>query len=33
MDFTPYTFYKPTMGQKYVDNRPHNEFITPTSFI
>ena len=30
---TPYTFYKPTLGPKYVGNRPYNEFITPTTFI
>ena len=30
---TPYTFYKPTLGPKYVSNRPCNEFITPTTFI
>ena len=30
---TPYTFYKPTLGPKYVSNRPYNEFITPTTFI
>ena len=28
---TPYTFYKPTLGPKYVSNIPYNEFITPTS--
>ena len=27
------TFYKPTLGPKYVSNRPYNEFITPTTFI
>ena len=27
---SPYTFYKPTLGPKYVSNRPYNEFITPT---
>ena len=32
-DRTPYTFYKPTLGPKYVSNRPYNEFITPTTFI
>ena len=26
-------FYKPTLGPKYVSNRPYNEFITPTIFI
>ena len=26
---TPYTFYKPTLVPKYVNNRPYNEFITP----
>ena len=26
---TPYTFYKPTLGPKYVRHRPYNEFITP----
>ena len=30
---TPYTFYKLTLGPKYVRNRPYNEFITPTTFI
>ena len=30
---TPYTFYKPTLGPKYVSNIPNNEFITPTTFI
>ena len=30
---TPYTFYKPTSGPKYVRNRPYNEFITSTTFI
>ena len=30
---TPYTFYKPSLGPKYVSNRPYNEFITPTTFI
>ena len=30
---TPYTFYKPNLGQKDVSNRPYNEFITPTTFI
>ena len=30
---TPYTFYKPTLGPKYVSNRPYNAFITPTTFI
>ena len=30
---TPYTFYKPTLGPKYVRHRPYNEFITPTTFI
>ena len=30
---TPYTFYIPTLGPKYVSNRPYNEFITPTTFI
>ena len=30
---TPYTFYKPTLGPKYVSYRPYNEFITPTTFI
>ena len=30
---TPYTFYKPTLGPKYVRNRPYNEFITPSTFI
>ena len=30
---TPYTFYKPTLGPKYVSNRPYNEFITPTTLI
>ena len=30
---TPYTFYKPTLGPKYVSNRPYNEFITLTTFI
>ena len=30
---TPYTFYKPTLGPKYVSNRPYNESITPTTFI
>ena len=29
----PYTFYKPTLGPKYVSNRPYNQFITPTTFI
>ena len=28
-----YTFYKPTLGPKYVSNIPYNEFITPTTFI
>ena len=31
-DRTPYTFYKPTLGPKYVSNRPYNEFIMPTLF-
>ena len=26
---TPYTFYNPIMGPKYVSNRPYNKFITP----
>ena len=30
---TPYIFYKPTLGPKYVSNIPDNEFITPTTFI
>ena len=30
---TPYIFYKPTLGPKYVSNIPYNEFITPTTFI
>ena len=30
---TPYTFYKPTLGPKYVSNRPYKEFITPTTII
>ena len=30
---TPYTFHKPTLGPKYVSNRPYNEFITPTTFF
>ena len=30
---TPYTFYKPTLGPKYVSNRPYNEFITPKTLI
>ena len=30
---TPYTFYKPTLGPKYVSNIPYNEFITPTTFV
>ena len=30
---TPYTFYKPTLGAKYVSYIPYNEFITPTTFI
>ena len=30
---TPYTFYKPTLGPKYVSIRPYNEFITPTTLI
>ena len=30
---TPYTFYKPTLGLKYVSNRPYNKFITQTTFI
>ena len=30
---TPYTFYKPTLGPKYVSYRPYNEFITPTTSI
>ena len=30
---TPYTFYKPILGPKYVSNRPYNEFITPTTLI
>ena len=30
---TPYTFYKHTLGPKYVSNRSYNEFITPTIFI
>ena len=30
---TPYTFYKPTLGLKYVRNRPYNEFITPSTVI
>ena len=28
-DRTPYTFYKPTLGPKYVSDRPYNEIITP----
>ena len=28
-----YTFYKPTLGPKYVSYRPYNQFITPTTFI
>ena len=28
-----YIFKKPTLGPKYVSNRPYNEFITPTTFI
>ena len=27
------TFYKPTLGPKYVSKRPYNEFITLTAFI
>ena len=27
------TFYKPTLGPKYVSNRLYNKFITPTTFI
>ena len=30
---TPYIFYKPTLGRKYVSNRPYNEFITPATLI
>ena len=30
---TPYTFYKPTLGPKYVSNIPYNECITPTTII
>ena len=30
---TPYTFYKPTLGLKYVSNRPYNKFIPPTTFV
>ena len=30
---TPYTFYKPTLGPKYVSNRHYNEFITTTTFM
>ena len=30
---TPYTFYKPTLGPKYVSNRPYNKSITSTTFI
>ena len=30
---TPYTFYKPTLGPKYVSNGPYNEFFTPSTFI
>ena len=28
-----YVTDKPTLGPKYVSNRPYNEFITPTTFI
>ena len=28
-----YSFYKHTLGPKYVSNRPYNEFITPTTLI
>ena len=30
---TSYTFYEPTLGLKYVSNRPYNNFISPTTFI
>ena len=30
---TPYTFYKPILGPKYVSHKPDNEFITLTTFI
>ena len=30
---TPYTFFKPTLGPKFVSNKPYNEFITPATFI
>ena len=30
---TPYTFYKPTLGPRYVSYRPYNESITPATFI
>ena len=29
----PYTFYKPTMGPKYVSTRPYNKFTMPKTFI
>ena len=29
----PTHFKKPSLGLKYVRNRPYNEFITPTAFI
>ena len=31
--WTRFTFYKPTLGPKYITNRLYNEFITPTTFI
>ena len=30
---TPYTYYQPTFGPKYVSFRPYNEFVMPTNFI
>ena len=30
---TPYTWHKPTLGLKYVSNRPYKEFIPPTTLI
>ena len=30
---TPYTFYKLTLGPKYIRDRPYNKFITLSTFI
>ena len=31
--FVKCVWWGPTLGPKYVSNRPYNEFITPTTFI